>query len=180
MRERGRERRGYPGLRPSLPEEPSPPLSSLPRRFHPFPGAHAARSRPGGPRKLHPRYIGPFPITRVINPVAVRLDLPRSMKVHPVFHVSKLKPAQDSPLQPAPTPPPAPRMVDGGPVYTIREILASRRVGQGIQYLIDWEGYGPVDRQCVTERHICDPSMIARFHRLHPDQPRRGPSGSRT
>uniref|UniRef100_A0A3P9JQF8 Chromo domain-containing protein n=1 Tax=Oryzias latipes TaxID=8090 RepID=A0A3P9JQF8_ORYLA len=127
--------------------------------------------------KLQPRYIGPFPIIRVINPVAVRLDLPRSMKVHPVFHVSKLKPAQDSPLQPAPTPPPAPRMVDGGPVYTIREILASRWVGRGIQYLIDWEGYGPADRQWVPGRHICDPSLIARFHRLHPDQPRRGPSG---
>uniref|UniRef100_A0A8C7YG30 Integrase catalytic domain-containing protein n=1 Tax=Oryzias sinensis TaxID=183150 RepID=A0A8C7YG30_9TELE len=96
----------------------------------------------GGARKLMPRYIGPYPVVGIINPVAVRLDLPRTLRVHPVFHVSKLKPAKDSPLQPPPAPPPAPRIVDGGPVYTIRKLLASRRVGRGVQYLVDWEGYG--------------------------------------
>uniref|UniRef100_A0A3P9IIZ6 Gypsy retrotransposon integrase-like protein 1 n=1 Tax=Oryzias latipes TaxID=8090 RepID=A0A3P9IIZ6_ORYLA len=110
----------------------------------------------GGSRKMQPRFIGPFTISRIINPVAVRLDLPRSMKVHPVFHVSKLKPVRNSPLQPDPTPPPAPRMVGGGPVYTVREILASRGVGRGIQYLIDWKGYGPADRQWVPALHICE------------------------
>lgn len=132
-----------------------------------------------GSRKLHPRFLGPFTITRVINPVAVRLALPSTLRVHPVFHVSKLKPVRESSLQTFDREPPPPRVIDGGPAFTIHQLLASRRVGRGVQYLVDWEGYGPEHRQWVPERHILDKDVIAQFHRDNPNQPCR-PSGSRT
>uniref|UniRef100_A0A3P9K051 Chromo domain-containing protein n=1 Tax=Oryzias latipes TaxID=8090 RepID=A0A3P9K051_ORYLA len=125
----------------------------------------------GGSKKLHPRFIGPFTISRIINPVAVKLDLPRTLRVHPVFHVSKLKPERVSLLHAASEGPPPPRLVDGGPVYTIKSLLDSRRVGRGVQYLVDWEGYGPADRQWVPSRHAGDEDLISRFHRDPPDRP---------
>lgn len=52
-------------------------------------------------RKLAPRYIGLFKILKKINPVSNRRLLPRSMKIHPTFHVSHLKLVVCSTLSPA-------------------------------------------------------------------------------
>lgn len=47
-------------------------------------------------KKLGPKYLGPFPIMWVINPVIVELKLPPLfVKVHPVFHSSLLKPIEE-------------------------------------------------------------------------------------
>nr|XP_054599305.1 uncharacterized protein LOC129163965 [Nothobranchius furzeri] len=108
-------------------------------------------------KKLAPRFIGPYSIVDVISPSTVRLALPSSMRVHPVFHVSLIKPVLSSPLCPAPAPPPPARLVGGGLVYPVRRLLDVRPRGRGFQYLVDWEGYGPEDRSWVPRSFITDP-----------------------
>ena len=42
-------------------------------------------------KKLQAKFVGPYKIIAVISPMAYKLDLPSTMHVHPVFHISLLK-----------------------------------------------------------------------------------------
>ncbi|KAI2660671.1 Transposon Tf2-6 polyprotein [Labeo rohita] len=126
-------------------------------------------------KKLNPRYVGPFKIIKQITPVSFRLELPAEYRISPTFHVSLLKPADDpggvENLEETASQGPPPIIIDGEEVYQVNTILDSRRRRGHLQYLIDWEGFGPEERSWVAAEDILDPSLTLSFHSAHPDRP---------
>ncbi len=113
-------------------------------------------------------------ISRQITPVSFRLELPSNYRISPTFHISLLKPAggprgtSEEGAEPQ-TPPPI--LVDGEEAYRVHELLDSRRRGGVLQYLVDWEGFGPEERSWVNSGDVLDPTLTEEFHRLHPEKP---------
>jgi hypothetical protein len=53
--------------------------------------------------KLDHKKFGPFRVKRNIRDISYKLELPKTIRIHPVFHISLLEPADpDTPEGPAP------------------------------------------------------------------------------
>jgi hypothetical protein len=110
-------------------------------------GAHV--NLKGTSRKLKPRWLGPFTISKVVNKASVRLELPPAIRLHPVVHVSQIKPFEEDPRWEQRNTPPPPIVDDTGNVtYNVEQILAhqverktARQRKAGYKYLVKWEGY---------------------------------------
>ncbi len=89
-------------------------------------------------KKLSPKYVGPFTITKQINPVTCQLQLPPQYRIHPSFHVSLLKPYH-SPVSPSTEPglteePPLHLILEDSTIYNVNEILDSRCRGGQLEH----------------------------------------------
>ena len=91
--------------------------------------------------KLCRRWVGPFAVTKVVSPVAYKLDLPQGWKIHPTFHVSNLRRYQWSEQFVREVQPPPPDLVEGVLEYEAKGILRHKGKGAQRRYLVLWKGY---------------------------------------
>ncbi|KAJ9529157.1 hypothetical protein QJQ45_007831 [Haematococcus lacustris] len=126
------------------------------------------RLKPGKARKLLPRFVGPFKVLDLVGQVAVNLQLPASMsRLHPVFHVSLIKPytGTDVGFMPPPV-----EWLDEEPVYYVERLLDHRHVhaGKAKEYLVQWEGYDADHNTWEPRSNLvgCD-KILAEYNAAH-------------
>ncbi|CAJ0943089.1 unnamed protein product [Ranitomeya imitator] len=119
--------------------------------------------------KFKPRFIGPYRISEILNPVSFRLTLPDSFSIHNVFHRSLLR-RYVAPMVPS-VEPPAPVLVKGELEYIVEKILDSRVSRRKLQYLVKWKGYAQEDNSWVFASDVHAPDLVRAFHVAHPGRP---------
>ena len=119
--------------------------------------------------KLTARFVGPFKVIRVINDNAYELELPPQLRIHPVQNISKLRRYRRSPAvfdgRPVPIDRPPPDIIDpaGDAEFHVERILAQRRVGRRMQYLVKWKGYPNEDSSWEPRANLHCPDLLAEF-----------------
>jgi hypothetical protein len=140
-----------------------------------------------GCNKLMPRFVGPFTVSAQISPVAFRLELPKTMRIHNVFHTSLLKPWKQREGEETPHPPPI--LIDEADEYEVETLIGRRQktissrkkkhAADGkkrtirIQYLVRWLGYGPEHDEWIHEAELirhCS-HLVKSYDRKHPRPP---------
>jgi hypothetical protein len=123
-------------------------------------------------KKLDQCQLSPFEVLAPVpheahSPSAYRLALPPSWKIHPVFHVSLLRPTNiDSGLHPvaAVEDHPPPDIIQGEEEYEVKAILDHRGGKCQRQYLIKWKGYPLSDVTWELRWALCHaPDVVNRY-----------------
>ena len=117
--------------------------------------------------------MGPFQVKRKLSRAAYELSLPEKWSIHPIFHVSLLKPWRTSiwsspvDLQPTDIEPVK------EPVYEVEKILRWRKVQKGRktirEFLVTWTGYPLEEAMWIPEENFTYPRLIKRM--IKRDQP---------
>jgi transposase InsO family protein len=117
-------------------------------------------------KKLDFLKLGPYKIRSVKGPVNYELELPSSMTIHPVFHISLLELADaDTPV--SEQNPVADDALD--PEYDVEAILDHARVGRQHKYHVKWTGYPHDENTWELFKNLPKVrDLVRQFHLTHP------------
>ena len=115
--------------------------------------------------KLRAKCYGPFFIMNVISHVAYQLQLPKSWKIHNVFHVTYLSPYKETKEHGPNFLEPPPDIIDGHPEWEVEAIVGERLSGRKKerQYRVHWKGYSSAKDTWEPEDNIHAPELLKQY-----------------
>jgi RNase H-like domain found in reverse transcriptase/Reverse transcriptase (RNA-dependent DNA polymerase)/Integrase zinc binding domain/Chromo (CHRromatin Organisation MOdifier) domain/Integrase core domain/Retroviral aspartyl protease len=130
-------------------------------------------------RKLSDKRLGPYKVLEKRGAKTYKLELPKSMKIHPVFDVKHLRPyVEENIAERKAMPVPDPVLIDGEPEWEVEEILDSKFRGKGktkkLYYKVRWKDYPLEESTWESETAVENaPDVIKEFHKKYPNSPKR-------
>ena len=87
--------------------------------------------------KLTERFIGPYRIKKIVSSNAIELELPSTVKIHPVVNVSRICRYVEQ-VEGQKKEQPLPVIIKGEEEWEVKRILNKRRVRGKDKYLVRW------------------------------------------
>src|SRR5258707_719267 len=133
-------------------------------------------------KKLDHKWAGPFTITKVISPTAIKLCLSMQEKnIHPVVSISSICPYMPDDIAEHPQPlQPGPIIINDQEEYEVEEILDSRFRWGKLWYLVKFIGWSNSDNMWLPHTEVHAPAVVKEFHLQHPDAPHTSPTSNLT
>ena len=130
---------------------------------------HIRTTRP--PNKLDHKQIGPYTILEKVGSRAYKLNLPATVKIHPVFHISLLEPtASTEPIPGHHQPSPPPIIIQEQQEWEVEKILDSRHNRNQLQYRVKSTSFHDWDRTWYPARNFKNtPDIVEQFHKEYPE-----------
>ena len=90
--------------------------------------------------KLTEHFVGPYKIKGIVSSNAIELKLPKSIKIHPVVNVSRVRLYKPQVKEQKKTPP-KPVIIEREEEFEVEKILNKRVVWGKEKFLVRWKGY---------------------------------------
>jgi hypothetical protein len=127
-------------------------------------------SRPA--RKLDYKRVGPFRVAEKVGTRSYRLDLPKTMRIHPVFHVSLLERKRPDFIPGRAPSNPGPLVVAGEDEFEVEMVLDSKLERGKLFYFVHWKDYPISARTWEPAEFVQNsPRLLSKFHRTNPHKP---------
>ena len=125
-------------------------------------------------RKLSERWLGPYTIIGLAGPNAVELKLPKSMQIHHVVNVSRVKPYCDRlEGQPSHRPGPVNITEDRDNEWEVDRIIDSCYKNKKLEFLVHWKGYDNMDCTWEPKSNLGNAKeALTDFYHANPAAPR--------
>jgi len=90
--------------------------------------------------KLTEHFVGPYKVKGIVSSNAIELELPKSIKIHPVVNVSRVQ-LYKLQVEEQKKIPPKQVIIEGEKEFEVEKILNKRMVRGKEKFLVRWKGY---------------------------------------
>ena len=90
--------------------------------------------------KLTERFVGPYKVKGIVSSNAIELELPKSIKIHLVVNISRVRLYKPQVERQKKTPP-KPVIIERKEEFEVEKILNKRMVRGKDKFLVWWKGY---------------------------------------
>ena len=91
-------------------------------------------------KKLTEHFLGPYKVKGVVSSNAIELELPKSIKIHPVVNISRVQLYKPQ-IEGQKKIPPKPVIIEGEEEFKVEKILNKRMVREKEKFLVRWKEY---------------------------------------